>query len=80
VKTSLDACESKESNELDKSIPSHLKVLRKIDICAFALLIFWKVSEKIKKLIHLIPFSFFHPLFALRRPPEYPRTPRAQQK
>jgi len=56
-----------------------LKVLSKIHICAFALLIFWKFSEKIKKLIRRIPFSLSDPFFALHRPPEYPRTPHAQK-
>jgi len=40
VKTSLDARDSKESNENDKNIPSHLKLLKKIHICAFAVLNF----------------------------------------
>jgi len=39
-KTFLDAENSKESNEFDKNIPLHLKFLRKIYICIFAVLIF----------------------------------------
>jgi len=48
VKTFLDAKECLESNELDTNIPIYLEFLRKIYICAFAVLIFWKFSKKIK--------------------------------
>jgi len=44
----MDAGGSKESNELEKNIPLLLNCLRKIQICAFAVLIFWQFSEKIK--------------------------------
>jgi len=40
VKTSLDAKNIKEANELDTSIPLDLKFLRKIHIGVFARLIF----------------------------------------
>jgi len=46
VKTSLDAGIIKESNELDHIIPLHLKCLRKIHICAFAVLILWQFSKE----------------------------------
>jgi len=58
VKTSLDAEDSKKSNELDTNIPLYLTFLRKIYICAFAVLILWQFSKKIKKLVHRIPFRF----------------------
>ena len=40
-------------DESDKNILLHLNFLRKIHICAFAVLIFWQFSEKIKN-------SFLH--------------------
>jgi len=40
VKTSLDAQDIKESNELDKNIRLHFKALGKIYICAFSVVIF----------------------------------------
>jgi len=40
VKTSLDPRDSKKSNENDKNGPLHLNFLRKIHICAFAVLKF----------------------------------------
>jgi len=49
VKTSLDARDSDQSNEHDKNISLHLKFLKKIHICAFALLNFCQNSEKIQK-------------------------------
>jgi len=59
VKTSLDAEDSTESNERDKNVLLHLKFLRRIHIYAFAILIFWQFSEKIKKFVLRIPFSLF---------------------
>jgi len=41
--------------------------MRKCHLCAFAVLILWQFSEKIKKLVPRIPFSFFDSLLALRR-------------
>jgi len=41
--TSQDLRDSKESNENDKYIPVHLTFLRKIQICAFAVLNFWQI-------------------------------------
>jgi len=40
---------------------------------------FWQFSEKIKKLFPRIPFSFFDPVFALRRCLNNPRTPCAHK-
>ena len=67
VKSFLHAEESKESNELDKKVPLPLKVLMKVHICVFVVLIFWQFSEKIKELIPRIQFSFLNPVYALRR-------------
>jgi len=55
VKTSLDPEDSIESIENDKNIPLHLK-LRKIHICAFALLKFSKSGVNAKN-AHRIQFS-----------------------
>ena len=49
AKTSMDAGDSMDSNEIDKNIPSHLKVLRKMRICAFALLIFLAIFRENRK-------------------------------
>ena len=62
VKTSLDAENTKESNERYKNIPLQLKFWKKIHICAFSALIFWQFSAKTKKLVPRIPFSFFDPV------------------
>jgi len=59
VKTSLDTGGSQESNERDKNSPSPLKFFRKSHTCAFALLMFWKFSEKVQKLVQGISFSLF---------------------
>ena len=67
MKSFLHAEESKESNELDKKVPLPLKVLMKVHICVFVVLIFWQFSEKIKELIPRIQFSFLNPVYALRR-------------
>jgi len=67
VKTSLDARDNEESNELDKNIPLNLTFLRKSHICPFTLLIFWQFSERIQKLVSRVSFSFSDPYFALRR-------------
>jgi len=48
-----------------------MKFLRKIHICAFALLNFWQNFEKIAKHVPRIPFSLYDPVFTLHRPPEY---------
>jgi len=47
---------SKASNDLDKSIPVHLKLSRKIYICVFSELIFWQFSEQIKNLFRISSF------------------------
>jgi len=39
----------------------------KIYICLFSVLIFWKFSEKIKKLLPHIPLSLSDPVFEFRR-------------
>jgi len=62
---------STESYERDKNIPLHLKVLRKIHICIFAVLISWRLKKN-KKLLHRIRLTF--PIrflcFADRRNPQ----------
>ena len=80
MKTSLDAWNIKESNELGQKIPSYLKFLRKVRICAFAVLIFWQFSENIQKLVPRIPFGFSDPVFALRRLPENSKTGYSQKR
>jgi len=79
VKTSLDARDSKESNELDKNIPLFLKYLRKIYMCAFSVVTFWQFSEKIEKFVPRFMFSLSDPVFALRQRLKYPRIPCAQK-
>jgi len=49
VKTSLDPWDSKESNENDKNIPLHVKFLKKIHVCAFAVLNYWQNSVRMEK-------------------------------
>jgi len=53
--------------------------LRKIHICEIALPIFWEIFGKNEKLVSRNPISLSDTVFALRGPPEYPRTPRAQK-
>ena len=74
VETSLDLGDRNVSNENDKNIPLHLTFLRKIYICAFAVLNFWQNFEKIQTHVPRNPFSLSDPVFALRRPPEYSKT------
>jgi len=45
----LVAQDSTESNENDKNLPLYLEVLRKIRICAFAVLHFWQNGSFQKK-------------------------------
>jgi len=47
VKISLDAGDSKESDELDKNMPT-FEIFEKNPYCAFSVVIFWQFSEKIK--------------------------------
>ena len=63
-----------------KNVPSHLKFLRKIHICAFIVLIFWQNSEKIQNHVLRIPFSTSDSVFALRRPPEESETGSFQKR
>jgi len=74
MKTSLSSRDSTESNAKDKNIPLHLKFLRKIHICAFAVLNFCQNFEKNGKHVLRIPFSLSDLVLALRRPPEYSTT------
>jgi len=48
-----------------KNAPLHSTFLRKIHICAFAMLIFSQFSEKIKKHVPRIPFSLSDLVFPL---------------
>ena len=74
MKTYLSSRDSTESNAKDKNIPLHLKFLRKIHICAFAVLNFCQNFEKNGKHVPRIPFSLSDLVLALRRPPEYSTT------
>jgi len=74
VKPSLDTGHSKKSIELPKNFPLHSKFLRKIQICEFSIVIFWQVSEKIKKFVPCIRFSLSNPFSVLCWRLKNPRT------
>ena len=63
VKTSLDPWDNKESNENDKNIPLHVKFLKKIHVCVFAVLNYWQNPVKMGKNVPRIPSSLSDPVF-----------------
>ena len=71
VKTSLNAGNIEESNELDKM---YLYVWSFWEKFILVHLNFWQFSEKIQKHLPRIPFSLSDPVFALRRQAENSRT------